>query len=305
LIVITGSEKGKMISRDKDGKCFHTGLKKGEVYPYVLVVGPPGRVRRTALHLKNTTAIGDGGERGIVSVNGYYNEVPVTVLNHDMGAASASIIIREVIDSISFKEKNKATIIRIGSCGSLQEYVKVGDIVISAGCVRDDGTTQLLIHSEYPAVPNMKTTLSLVLASKKIGRKVGDNLWVGITHAKSELYGFESPQLSAMPKEMEERLKSFERMGVLATEMEFPVLAILGDLYNAEQRRTAKPYGIDTGCALLVVSPFKVEGEPVKFREPSQENLIRVGLEALDIKRKLDLGRFDDSKSLLDALTVL
>jgi len=104
---------------------------------------------------------------------------------------------------------------------------------------------------------------------------------------------------------MEERLKSFERTGVLATEMEFPVLAILGDLYNAEQRRTRRPYSIDTGCVLLVVSPFKVKGEPVEFREPSQEDLIRVGLEAIDIKRKLDDGKFEDSEDLLDTLTVL
>lgn len=294
-----------MISRDKNGRCFHTGLKRGEVYPHVLVVGPPGRVRKTALHLKNPVPIGGGEDRGIVSINGYYKGVPVTVLNHDMGAASASIIVREVIDSIDFKERSKATIIRIGSCGSLQGYVEVGDIVISTGCVRDDGTTQLLIHSEYPSVPSIKTTLSLVLAAKKIGYKVGENMHVGITHAKSELYGFESPRLSAMPREMEERLKSFERMGVLATEMEFPVLAILGDLYNAEQHRTGSSYSIDTGCALLVVSPFKVEGEPVEFREPSQEDLIRVGLEALDIKRKLDDGEFDDSKNLLDVLAVL
>ena len=36
------------------------------------------------------------------------------------------------------------SLIRIGSCGSLQDDVKIGDLVIVTGAIRGEGTTQLL-----------------------------------------------------------------------------------------------------------------------------------------------------------------
>ncbi len=292
-----------MIFRDEGGRCYHTGIKKGEVNPSILTGGSPGRVRRVASHLKKPVMISkQGEERGILVINGLYNEIPVTVVNTGMGTPSASIVLREIIDSIDFGKKSKATIIRIGTCGSLQKYVKVGDIVVSTGCVRDDGTTRLIIHDEYPAVPDLKTTISILLAAKDVGYRVRENLWVGITHSKSELYGFETPLLSAVPEELESRLKAFKRMGVLATEMEFPIFTVLADMYNAEWLEKGKPYRVNVGCALLVVSPAKGEAEHVQFRKTSQENLIQIGLKAMENRSRLDEGKLEDLKELLYTL---
>ena len=289
-----------MIFRDEEGRFYHTGIKKGEINPYILTAGSPGRVRRVARNLKEPIVISkQDEERGILAINGFYNEVPVTVVNTGMGTPSASIVIREIIESIDFEEKNRVTIIRIGTCGSLQKYVKVGDMVVSTGCVRDDGTTRFIIHDQYPAVPDLKTTISILLAAKDVGYTVRENLWVGITHAKSELYGFETPPLSAVPKELESRLKSYKRMGVLATEMEFPIFTILADMYNAEWREKGRPRRVDVGCVLLVVSPAKEEAEHIQFKKPSQRGLIQVGLKALENKNRLDEGKLEDLKGLL------
>ncbi len=288
-----------MIFRDEGGRCYHTGVKRGEINPYILMAGPPGRVRMVASNLKRPVTVSkQSEERGVVVINGFYNEVPLTVVNHGMGTPSASIILREIIESIDFSREKRATIIRIGTCGSLQKYVKVGDIVVSTGCVREDGTTQLIVHNEYPAVPDLKTTLSIVLAAEDAGYKIGEDLWVGITHAKSELYGFETPSLSAIPEELEDRLKSYKRMGVLATEMEFPIFTILADMYNAEWRKEGKQYRVDVGCALLVVSPAKEESEQVEFKKPSRKGLIEIGLKAMENKKKWDEGKFDGLKEL-------
>jgi len=292
-----------MIFRDEEGRCYHTGIKKGEIRPYVLAAGSPGRVRRVARSLRESAVISkQGEERGILAINGLYNKVPVTVVNTGMGTSSASIVVREIIGSIDFEEKNRATIIRIGTCGSLQKYVKVGDIVVSAGCVRDDGTTRFIIYDQYPAVPDLKTTISILLAAKDVGYTVKENLWVGITHAKSELYGFETPPLSAVPEELESRLKSYKKMGVLATEMEFPIFTILADMHNAEWREKGRSYRVDVGCALLVVSPAKEEAEHVQFKRVSQKDLIQIGLKAIENKNRLDEGKFEDLKRLLYTL---
>lgn len=292
-----------MIFRDEEGRFYHTGVRRGEVNPYILTAGSPGRVRRVAQYLGKPVVISkQGEERGILAINGFYNEVPVTVVNTGMGTPSASIVIREIVESLDFGKKGRATLIRIGTCGSLQRYVEVGDMVVSKGCVRDDGTTRFIIYDQYPAVPDLKTTISILLAAKDVGYIVRENLWVGITHAKSELYGFETPPLSAVPKELESRLKSYKRMGVLATEMEFPIFTILADMYNAEWREKGRPHRVDVGCVLLVVSPAKEEAEHIQFKKPSQKDLIQIGLKALENKNKLDEGKLEDLKGLLYAL---
>ncbi|MPM36789.1 Purine nucleoside phosphorylase DeoD-type [bioreactor metagenome] len=44
--------------------------------------------------------------------------------------------------------------IRIGSCGTVQPEIKVGDIIIVSGAVRDDGASQTYVNLKYPAVPD-------------------------------------------------------------------------------------------------------------------------------------------------------
>ena len=46
------------------------------------------------------------------------------------------------------------SMIRIGSCGSLQKEVKIGDLIIVNGAVRDDGASKSYIDPIFPAVPD-------------------------------------------------------------------------------------------------------------------------------------------------------
>ena len=45
--------------------------------------------------------------------------------------------------------------IRIGSCGSLQPQVKVGDIIIVNGAVRDDGTSKHILIQHFLLSPTL------------------------------------------------------------------------------------------------------------------------------------------------------
>jgi len=59
------------------------------------------------------------------------------------------------------------TLIRIGSCGTLVPGIAVGDLVISSGCVRDDGTSHAYIRATYPAVPDTDLLFAVIQAARE------------------------------------------------------------------------------------------------------------------------------------------
>lgn len=44
------------------------------------------------------------------------------------------------------------TIIRLGTCGAMQPYIKTGDLIVAQGACRDDGYTKLVAPKGFPAV---------------------------------------------------------------------------------------------------------------------------------------------------------
>jgi len=288
-----------MVFRDKEGRCYHIQVKLGEINPNILIPGSPERVEKIAEKLNDRKTIAH--HRGILVVNGKYKGMPVTAINSGMGPSSASIVCREVIESINFEEQKEAKLVRVGTAGSMQQYVKVGDIVVSRGCIRDEDTTTKIIGPEYPAISDPTVILALASAAKDQGYTPKKNLHVGIHHAKSELYAVESHSLSAIPRTIEERMKAYERMGALCTEMEASVFLILADWYNSEWRKQNLQQRIRVGCVLLVVSSHKEWGEKIEFEKPSQEDLIKIGLEGLYIANNLKKYR----DSLFEAVKCL
>lgn len=280
-----------MVFRDREGRCYHIQVKLGEINPNILVPGSPERVEKIAEKLKNAEKIAQ--HRGILVINGKYRGMPVTAINSGIGPASASIVCREAIESIDFERQKEAKLVRVGTAGSMQPYVNVGDIVISKGCIRDEDTTRKIVGSEYPAICDPMITLALASAAKDQGYMLGENLHLGMHHVKSELYAVENHSLSAIPKTIEERMRSYERMGALCTAMEASAFLILADWYNSEWRKQKLQQRIRVGCVLLVVSSHKEWGEKVEFEKPSQEDLIKIGLEGLYIANNLE--KYKDS----------
>ena len=228
-----------------------------------MVPSSPERVEKIAEKLKNAEKIAD--HRGILVINGKYRGIPVTVINSGMGPSSASIVCREAIESINFEEHKEAKLVRMGTAGSMQPHVKVGDMVVSRGCIRDEDTTRKIIGPEYPAISDPMVTLALASAAKDQGCMLRKNLHLGVHHVKSELYAVENHSLSAIPRTIEERMKSYEMMGALCTDMEASAFLILADWYNSGWKKQNLRQRIRVGCVLLVVSSHKEWGEKIGF----------------------------------------
>jgi uridine phosphorylase len=256
--------------RSPSGRAYH--LETDRFNPNILTAGSPGRIRRVAKHLSVAEIV--EGDRGLTVVHGEYEGMPVSAFATGMGPASASITLPEAIELA----EGSLTILRLGTAGSLQSFVRPGHLVVSTGCVRDERTTQAVVGPEYPAIADPELVPVIIAAAERHGYGLWRNLWAGITHVKDDLYFIETPHFSPLRDVLKPRLDSYRRMGVLASSMEFSVYCILRDFYQRE--RLGK---ISVGEILAVLSA-PGEGGPVEIevdKSKLEDDIIRIGLDAL------------------------
>jgi len=82
------------------------------------------------------------------------------------------------------------SLIRIGSCGSLQEHVKIGDLVIVTGAIRGEGTTSYYVPKNFSTIadPDIVEALKAAAESLNVRAHLG---WIFTTDALFQ----ETPEL--------------------------------------------------------------------------------------------------------------
>ncbi|MCH5735348.1 nucleoside phosphorylase, partial [Salmonella enterica] len=60
------------------------------------------------------------------------------------------------------------TLIRIGSCGALQDSLALGDVIIAHGAVADDGASKTYAPASYPACADPYLTATLIQQAKQM-----------------------------------------------------------------------------------------------------------------------------------------
>jgi uridine phosphorylase len=208
-----------------------TGLKRGDVSPHTFVCGDPARVDRITARWKGVRQVCNLREYRIAV--GELDGVPLTAASTGIGAPSTAILIEELT------KIGVHTLIRVGNSGGLAPDLAVGDLVISTGAVRDDGTSRSYVIPEYPAVASWEVVSALVDAAR--GR--GVHARTGITWSLDAFYARNailSPDgsLRSMsvegywPSHLETRIRDMQHARVLNCEMESGVLFTLAALFG-------------------------------------------------------------------------
>ena len=159
----------------------HLLLSEGDISPVVLVVGDPFRTEILAKHA-------DGGykelkfNREYRTFNATHKGQTITICSHGIGGPGAAICFEELI------QVGAKVIIRLGTCGSLHpKKIAQGDLVISTGAIREDGCTQYLVPSGFPAVADLDVTSTLRQTSRNTPYSDG-KVWTGITYTSGAFY---------------------------------------------------------------------------------------------------------------------
>ncbi len=236
-----------------------------------IITGDPDRVKAISSVLDATQRV--SGKRGYLCYRACIGELQILVVATGIGGPSTAIAVEELV------EIGIRVIIRIGTCGALQPDIKVGDLVIPTGCVREDGTTAQYVDQVFPAVPDFEVLSRLVRAAAD--RQVRAH--VGITHCKDAYY-LEQAGKQLVPEAVGQRWKIWQRSGVLATEMEASTLFVLGSLRH-----------IRTGGVFVAVG--KVTDKAVQRR--SVENATAIVADAI-VSLVNELGIAGDSTFAID-----
>ena len=157
-------------------KEHHIDLVPGDVAETVFLPGDVQRAEFIASHFDDAKFVAH--KRQYITYTGTYKGVRMSVTSTGIGCPALSIAIEELI------HVGAKNFIRIGTCGALQEYVKLGDIIIATAAVRGDGTSREYFPLEYPAVADFHLLESLIQAAE--AREVKPH--VGIVRGHDAFY---------------------------------------------------------------------------------------------------------------------
>lgn len=223
---------------------YHVGFCAADLQgaKWALLPGDPGRVQGLAESI--------GSARFITSHREYTSWLadlagnPVLVCSTGMGGPSVAICLEELA------RMGVTGVIRVGTTGTIQGYIDLGDIIINKAAVRLDGTSCHYAPVNFPAVADFDITMALKQAAEQsdipfhVGISVSsDTFWPG-----QERYDSFSGYVR---KALQGSLQEWQALGALNYEMETSALFV-----------TAQALGIKAGSVCGVIAK-RTESESI------------------------------------------
>ena len=228
----------------------HIRAEKGQIAETVLMPGDPLRAKWAAeTFLDAPELVND--VRGMLGFTGTWRGNRVTIHGSGMGMPSLSIYANELISNYGAR-----TLIRIGSCGAMQERVGIRDVIL-AMTASTLSTPSRGIMREIQFAPC--ADWGLLRAAAAAAEGTGATVHVGGIYSSDVFYD-ERPDLT----------EQMTRHGVLAVEME------AAELYTLAARHGCR------ALAVLTVSDHLLTREalPSADRQSSFGDMVEIALRA-------------------------
>jgi len=206
----------------------HIRCGMGDIAPYVIIPGDPGRVERIVAQMDGAELL--ARNREYVVYTGTYKNVPITVCSSGIGGPAASIAFEELI------KLGAKVFIRVGSAGGRQKTTPIGTPVVITASYRGEGTSKAYLPPEFPAVADLDVTNALVTALKESET----DYQVGLGFTRDAYY--------VQNKELNQLLTDCD---VKAAEQEAAILFIVGSVRH-----------VKTGAVVSTDSNIWLEKQP-------------------------------------------
>ncbi|MFI5331928.1 MAG: nucleoside phosphorylase [Desulfobaccales bacterium] len=252
------------LPKNRQGRYYHINCGPGDLAPYIFTCGDPDRAHRVARSFDRVAI--KRRNREFLSYTGSYQGLPVSVIATGIGAAASAIAIVEAAQCVA-----PATFIRLGSTGALQDYIELGDLVITAEALREENTTHFYAPAEVkaPAHPQVLAALQEAASSLEV------RCHVGVTCTSPDFYAGQGRVVPGFPTLEPNKVERLSRAGVLNLEMEMSAYLTLAQVSTLNLR---------AGGACVVVNN-RINGvfaAARSFRQ-AEQRLIAVGLRAVEI----------------------
>lgn len=214
---------------------IHIGAKEGAIAETILLPGDPLRAKHIAeTYLSDVACYNE--VRGMLGFTGTYKGKRVSVQGTGMGIPSISIYVNELI-----REYGVKNLIRVGTCGAMQEKVRLRDVVIAqAACTDSSMNDHYFDGYDYAPIADF----SLLKAAYEQAVQKGLQPHVGNIFTSDIFY-----------REDKSTVEKLMQHGVLAVEMETAALYTI-----------AARYGV-RALTIMTVSDHLLSGEETTSAE--------------------------------------
>ena len=235
-------------------KTPHIESNEMDVAPLVIMPGDPLRAKYIAdTYLKDVKQI--NSVRNMFGYTGYYNDKRVTIFASGMGIPSIGIYAYEL-----YKFYNVETIIRIGTCGTSKEEVKLLDVLLADNSYSLSTFAEVFGDCKEHFMPATKELNDIIenVATSRNKKVIRGNI---ITSDIFDVYVDHEKNLARYPKDIE----------FIGLEMEAFGLFYLAKLLNKK-----------AACLLTVVdSKYDKSELTSEERQTSLNDMIELALETL------------------------
>jgi len=213
-IAMTASRPEGIVDKSeagRDARQYHIGVAPGEVSTVALLPGDPFRVALIGEFLEGVVEVAHRREHR--TITGLYKGRRITATSTGMGCPSTAIAVEELA------RVGVTSFIRVGSSAALQPGIAPGDLLVSEGSLRNDGTTAAYAHPGFPAVPDLDITRALRDIAREQEAATDRGVFSGINASDDAFYA-ETPEWIAQ----------LNALGVLNVEMESSALYVVARL---------------------------------------------------------------------------
>ncbi|GAA0677532.1 nucleoside phosphorylase [Natronoarchaeum mannanilyticum] len=228
-----------------EGEQYHLEVEPGDVADAVLLPGNPERVPKITAFWDDSEEVGH--HREYRTVTGTYEGAPISVTSTGIGSPSAAIAVEELA------RVGADTLLRVGSCGAIQPEMSVGDLVITTGAVRQEGTSAEYVREDYPSSADHEVVSALIAAAERLGY----DYHTGITMSADSFYagqgrpGFEGFEAAGSDRLVDD----LREANVANIEMEASAILTLANVYDLRAGAVCTVY------ANRETGEFRTEGE--------------------------------------------
>ena len=230
---------------------IHIAAKQGEIADIVLLPGDPLRAKFIAeTFLEDVTCYNE--VRGMYGFTGTYKGRRISVQGTGMGMPSTAIYVTGLMQEYGVQK-----LIRVGTCGALQEDVKLRDVILVQSTTTESGMNKVIWGGGIDFAPT--ANFDLLYKAYNAGKEAGLELKVGSVLTADAFYHSEEHQYEKLAK-----------YGILAVEMESAALFTLAAKFGRQ------------ALTVLTVSDHVVTGESASSEERQTTflDMMKVALEA-------------------------
>jgi len=232
-----------------DGSVYHLDLRPEHISENIILVGDQNRVAKVAKHFDSIEF--ETQKREFKTITGNYRTKRFTVISTGIGPDNIDIVINELDALVNIDlrtrtikaEHTSLNFVRIGTSGSLQEYIPVDSFVLaefglgldgmllSYDCdhiLEKDMEEAFIDHTKYS---EKKSRPFFVKNSSYLEKKLlSDKVFSGITATACGFYGPQGRvlRLAIQDPELNGKIDSFIHKGIKITNIEMETSAIYG-----------------------------------------------------------------------------